>query len=129
MTCLRVLGLVLALAVAPSAEAMRCGTRIVSAGLHQLNVLKICGEPDSIQKRLVYRSGLPRAHLSSSHRLGVRSSGDPAGDELLVHQRSVVEVVIEEWTYNLGPSRLMRLVRFENGIVRDVKTLGYGYRE
>lgn len=39
----------------------------------------------------------------------------------------VEEVLIEEWTYNLGSHRLMRLVRLENGIVIDIRHLGYGY--
>jgi hypothetical protein len=39
----------------------------------------------------------------------------------------VEDVWIEEWTYNLGPSKLMRLVRIENGFVTDVRNLGYGY--
>lgn len=39
----------------------------------------------------------------------------------------VEDVWIEEWTYNLGSNRLMRLVRLENGFVADVRTLGYGY--
>ena len=32
-------------------------------------------------------------------------------------------------TYNFGPSKLMRLVRFADGFVEDVQELGYGYRE
>ena len=39
----------------------------------------------------------------------------------------VEEVVIEEWTYNLGPHQLMRVVRLENGYVAEIKQLGYGY--
>ena len=34
---------------------------------------------------------------------------------------------IEEWTYNLGPHQLMRVVRLENGYVAEIKHLGYGY--
>lgn len=33
---------------------------------------------------------------------------------------------VEKWTYNLGPSRLMRFYRFENGKVAAVETGGYG---
>ena len=36
------------------------------------------------------------------------------------------EVVVEEWTYNLGPRLLMRVVVLEDGYVEDVKHLGYG---
>ncbi len=37
------------------------------------------------------------------------------------------EVVVEEWTYNFGPRRLMRVIRFENGLVTSIRQLGYGY--
>ena len=41
----------------------------------------------------------------------------------------LVEVPVETWTYNLGPHKLMRRLRFEDGIVVDIDTLGYGYHE
>jgi hypothetical protein len=44
-----------------------------------------------------------------------------------VYPGIVEEVVIEEWTYNFGPHQLIRVVRLENGVVAEVKMLGYGY--
>jgi len=38
-----------------------------------------------------------------------------------------VEVPIEIWTYNFGPYKLMRQVRFVDGVVDEIETLGYGY--
>jgi hypothetical protein len=36
----------------------------------------------------------------------------------------------EVWTYNFGPSRFMRQIRFVNGRVREIEALRhYGYRE
>ena len=110
------------------AEAMRCGNKLVSAGQHMAEVLGRCGEPVHVQQRLIYRTGLPRPDYARSP--GLRYRGDDVTrEELLIHQRSVVEVQVELWTYNFGPRKLMRLVRFENGVVRDIKTLGYGFRE
>jgi hypothetical protein len=34
---------------------------------------------------------------------------------------------IEEWTYNFGPTRFMRILRFENGILTSIRVGGYGY--
>jgi hypothetical protein len=31
--------------------------------------------------------------------------------------------------FNFGPHRLMRLIRFEGGVVRSIETAGYGYLE
>jgi len=36
-------------------------------------------------------------------------------------------VTIEEWTYNLGPNRFMRILTFKNGRVTDIQTGSYGY--
>ncbi len=36
-------------------------------------------------------------------------------------------VTIEEWTYNLGPNRFLRILTFRNGVLANIKTGGYGY--
>jgi hypothetical protein len=98
--------LLLVLAAAP-AHAFRCGTRIITRGDHAEKMLRFCGEPASVQTRIQ-----TRGYVSDFGR---------------VFPGVVEEVVIEEWTYNLGPHQLMRVVRLENGLVADIKHLGYGY--
>jgi hypothetical protein len=101
-----VAALVLLLAVSP-AHAFRCGTRIITRGDPAEKILRFCGEPTSVQSRVATRS-----YVSDLGR---------------VFPGAVEEVVIEEWTFNLGPHQLMRVVRLENGVVADIKHLGYGY--
>lgn len=101
-----VASLALLLAVAP-AHAFRCGTRIITRGDHADKILRFCGEPVAVQTRLSQR-----AYVTD---YGRRYPG------------LIEEVVIEEWTYNLGPHQLIRVVRLENGFVADIKHLGYGY--
>jgi hypothetical protein len=36
-------------------------------------------------------------------------------------------VTVEVWTYNLGPNKLMRTLRFEGEELVDIRTIGYGY--
>jgi hypothetical protein len=36
-------------------------------------------------------------------------------------------MTIEEWTYNFGPNRFVRIFTFRNGSVTDIRTGGYGY--
>jgi len=118
------------LLAAEPAHALRCKGKIVKEGDPQAKVLTYCGEPVSMQQRVIYRSGIPRAMIG--RRLALerdRISVGGSREELLIHDRSVVEVLVEEWTYNFGPHRLMRIVRFENGLVTDVKGLSYGYIE
>jgi hypothetical protein len=98
--------LVLPAFVAP-AHAFRCGTRIITRGDHAEKMLRFCGEPTSVQTRLQ-----TRGYVTEFGR---------------VFPGVVEEIVVEEWTYNLGPRQLMRLVRLENGFVTDIKQLGYGY--
>lgn len=97
----------LLLAASP-AHAFRCGTRIITRGDHADKLLQYCGDPASVQTRLAQRSLMTNVG-------GLYVPG------------FAEEVVIEEWTYNFGPHKFMRVVRLENGFVAEVKQLGYGY--
>jgi len=37
------------------------------------------------------------------------------------------EIQVDEWVYNLGRLRLRQYLRFENGRLKEVKSLGRGY--
>jgi hypothetical protein len=101
------LAALLLVAAAAPAHAFRCGSRIITRGDHADKVLRYCGEPVAVTKRLKQRSYFMES--------GVVLPG------------ALEEVVVEEWTYNLGPRQLMRVVRLEDGYVEDIKHLGYGY--
>ena len=78
--------------------------RIVSIGDSQSEVLGKWGEPvgkNSHQEELKER----------------RANG----------QRSTVFVTVDEWTYNLGPDRFMRIITFNDGRVKEIETGSYGY--
>ncbi len=97
---------VLLLASLP-AHAFRCGTRIITEGDQAEKLLRYCGEPASVQTRHAQRTFV--------------------ADFGRILPGYVEDVLIEEWTYNLGPNQLMRLVRLENGVVAEIRQLGYGY--
>lgn len=94
------------------ADALRCGAKLVAEGDTLSAVEAKCGLPTDVVRRtrfapaIVWRDGHP-------YRVGHGS----------------IEIVVEEWTYNFGPQRFMRRVRFEDGVVVRIDTLGYGYRE
>jgi hypothetical protein len=98
------------LASSPS-YAFRCGTRLVSEGDSRAEVRAKCGEPADV------------ATLKSVFRRPVIWN---YGRPYYVGQ-DFMEVLVESWTYNLGPNKLMRRVRFEGGVVTEIETLGYGY--
>jgi len=37
-----------------------------------------------------------------------------------------ISITIDEWTYNLGPDRFMRILEFRNGKLTDIRTGSYG---
>jgi Protein of unknown function (DUF2845) len=95
-----------------SADALRCGSRLVSEGDTPAAVRARCGEPGEIS-----RGARLRAPVIWRHGRPIRV-GDHA-----------IEVQTEAWVYNLGPSRFMRRIRFEDDRVVSIETLGYGYRK
>ena len=40
-----------------------------------------------------------------------------------------MEVPVELWTYNFGPYKLMRRIRFVDGLVDEIETLSHGYED
>ena len=103
--------LLLGLLASSPAFAFRCGTKLVAKGDTRSQVAAKCGEPTDVVK------------MSSVFRRPVLwANGRPyyLGDDF-------IEIPVESWLYNLGPNKLMRRVIFEDGIVADIETLGYGY--
>ena len=100
------------------AWALRCGSALINKGDSSAKVLKYCGEP--VEKRSYL--GLRNGFYAGGTSLGATESG-----RFYPYGRS--EVLVEEWTFNFGPRKLMRKIRLANGIVEEVQTLSYGYRE
>ena len=113
----------LAASAASAGESMRCGNRVVTDGDPKAKVAEICGQPTHSERRTVYRSGIPRQQFAVD-RNGVSSVTDT---ELLIHDRSLVEVEVDVWLYNRGRGRLMREVVFHDNRVVEVNVLGHGF--
>lgn len=94
---------VAALGFASRADALRCGSRVVSPGALDVQVLARCGEP-------YWRT--PR------HEFLVQGEGGPV--ELRSERR------VEDWYFNFGASRLVVRLRFVDGVLASEDTLGYG---
>jgi hypothetical protein len=81
-----------------------CSEQVLSVGDTKSDVLSRCGEPtwkDTRQEEVKQRldSGVERK----------------------------VFVTIDEWTYNLGPNRFLRILTFRNGKLAEIESGGYGY--
>jgi len=114
---------VVAAATGTQAESssLRCGTKLVSIGDRRFEVLGKCGEPDDRYfrtetrvKRDFYRNPNPDREPREEERYR---------EPLIVEE----SVVIEEWVYNLGSTRFVRYLTFEDGILVLVEAGGYGY--
>jgi len=90
------------------AHALRCNHKLITVGDRSARLLHYCGKPYAVQTR-------------------------PASVALVANFGQVLfpsfaeGLLIEEWTYNFGPNRLMRVVWLENGIVARIEQAGYGF--
>jgi hypothetical protein len=103
------------------AYALRCGTGVVSTDAHKVEVIQKCGEPDFVEERVIYETryvdadGRPYAGLDY-----------PQHEILPGYRQITVPILIEHWTYNFGPHRLVYRLRFVDGGLREISTHGYG---
>ncbi len=104
-----------------TASGFRCGTRLVSEGDTRAEVIQKCGEPtfvDAWEEELIQRDfGAVRNYDSRTGRY------EESREPFLVK----IQVKIDLWTYNLGPTQFTRYLRFENGILKEISTGAKGY--
>jgi hypothetical protein len=95
-----------------AADSFRCGNRLITDGDNADKVVSLCGPPTEVSRSeilrrpVIWRFGRPY-YLS---------------DEM-------APVAVEFWTYNLGPNKLMRRIKLEDGLVVEIRTLEHGYNE
>jgi Protein of unknown function (DUF2845) len=92
------------------AQSLRCDGKIISAGATRAQVTARCGEPVQVDPKSVYYRPI-----------------SAFGNHTNSIEVPVIEVQVEIWTYNFGPDRLMQRIRFEDGVVVRIESLGYGY--
>lgn len=102
------------------AHAFRCGNRIVAEGDDVAHVARICGEPTTVRQWSEVRVRPVFLHQRHHQSGGWRHTR-------YRHPVSLpVEIFVEQWIYDLGARRFMRILRFENGRLVDIDTTRYG---
>ncbi len=96
-------------------QGFRCGTgRLVEEGDRPPEVQNRCGEPDTADTR--------EEHRTLRKTVWTYVDGVPVGKEV----EYTVSVMIDEWTYDLGPNRFIRHLIFEDGRLIRVWTADRG---
>ncbi len=88
------------------ASGYRCEGKIISVGDTSGELIAKCGEPDWKQ----------------SHTEEIIKTSDK-------NDKRKIVIDVEEWTYNLGPQRFMRIFKLRNGRVVDTRLGDYGFAE
>ncbi len=86
-----------------SAYAFSCGGRIISTGDTKAEVIMKCGEPAGKDSRTEERI-----------------------EKIDADTKRKVTITIDEWTYDLGPDTLIRVLTFADGRLVDIREAGYG---
>lgn len=107
------------IAINSPAYALKCGSDLVLEGERKVDVLQKCGDPVTIDHRVEYEG------------LRIQEHNSPRANQphYIIDYEQHRPIYIEEWTYNFGPRRFMRVIYFENGVIEKIEVLGYGYRE
>ena len=107
--------------LADSAHALRCGNKIVRDGMHEVQVIAICGEPTT--QRVIGRTlRVPDVRAYPRDRRYLL-------DRHYYPAPYPTEVIVTEYVYNFGPRKLMRRLIFEGGVLVSIESIGYGYLE
>jgi hypothetical protein len=97
--------LLASLALTAPALALRCGSNLVHKGDHIIEVLNKCGEP--VWRERWEDEVIERRFFDTLERQSV---------------------VMEEWFYDFGPSRLLHILRFKNSRLESIATGDRGSR-
>jgi len=98
-------------------QGFRCGSgRLVEEGDQPPDVINRCGEPDFADSHEEQRTIL--------RTVWTYVAGVPVARE----ERVIVSVMVDEWTYDLGPHRFIRHLLFEQSRLVRVWTSGRGQK-
>ncbi len=98
----------LLIASGASADSVRCGSKLITEGDPIEKVREYCGEPTETQRTWMTRQ--PRFEYG--------------GQEIPFEGSE--DVPVDLWTYDFGPNKLVRRIRFIAGKVDSIETREHG---
>ena len=126
---LQLLALIACFPLSAFAQSLQCGEKTITTGTTQTEVTARCGQPAQIEHQTIYNEG---GAATAGGPAPIRGPAGPPRPGMPLPMppgtgtRSSTETPVEIWTYNFGPTRLMQRIRFENGVVVRIESLGYG---
>ena len=101
-------------AVLTPAFALTCGTRFITEGQSDYEVLKLCGPPAWTNNRFAF--------------VPVQPDYNPYGYSLgqLSGAQQGFLAPVQDWIYDLGSTQFMQKLTFSSGRLIRIETLGYG---
>jgi hypothetical protein len=92
------------------ADSLRCDNKLALKGDSRMEVRAKCGEPgDVVHSTLALRTTAARYN------------------RMFIAEEAAIIVPVEIWTYNFGPNRFMYRLRFVNGVLEGLESMGYGF--
>jgi hypothetical protein len=101
------------------ADSIRCGDQLASTGASLYEVKATCGTPDDAMHRIEQRTVVQQLPGPCVKTQGGRSV---CGSSVT----AIVEVVVDEWTYDFGRERFITYLKFEDGRLIQIRDGGYG---
>jgi hypothetical protein len=105
--------------------ALRCGHSLVQIGDYKDYVSDICGDPNSVESHYEKRGNVNRADISR-YNFNNRQQFPDNAINFGQSNYAEIEVLVENWYYDFGNSRLRKVLRFENGRLEEI--IGTGKR-
>ncbi|WP_455365725.1 DUF2845 domain-containing protein [Kaarinaea lacus] len=101
------------------AEAtMRCGSKVISVGDSKAEVLLKCGEP-------LMREAVALKEESKRINIPLTSESDNAATNAHpaeVQRKESITKTVDQWTYDQGTGKLLKILTFEGGELVNVAT-------
>jgi Protein of unknown function (DUF2845) len=113
-------GLILfAAGASASGNGIRCENKIVGPGDSQYDVKSLCGPPDDVQQRTETRRVQRAVQRPCPNGIGYCS--------FVVDD--IIDIVVEEWTYDFGTNKFLQYLTFEGGKLVHVRSGPYGHKQ
>jgi Protein of unknown function (DUF2845) len=120
MNRLNLILLMLCLLFSSPLYALRCGRSLVQAGDYKDYITDICGEPTYVASHYERRGNINRADFGRND-FNNRQQFPDNSVNIGNSNYAEIEILVEEWYYDFGSSRLNKLLRFENGRLKEIR--------